>query len=92
MVSAGIDIENGGLDRPRDRVFARADDVPRFGRRRPTTPSLSKRPVPLRDARVSATEAPRTRVPIGPDPIANNASTDRGYVRHRARGFFFFAH
>jgi len=75
--SAGIDIENGGLDRPRDRSSRARTTFPDSNGTRTRPVSLSGRSVALRDARVSAIEAPRTRVPIGSDPIANNASTDR---------------
>lgn len=93
-VSAGIDIENGGVGSParsrRKRARTTFPDSDAAGSRRGT---LSNSPVPLRDARVSASEAPRTHRPDRPDPIANNASTDHKprSVSRKPRLFLFRA-
>ena len=94
VVSAGIDIENGGVGSParsrRKRARTTFPDSDAAGARRRT---LSNSPVPLRDARVSASEAPRTHRPDRPDPIANNASTDHKprSVSRKPRLFLFRA-
>jgi hypothetical protein len=81
------------LDRPRDRSSRARTTFPDSNGTRTRLVSLSGRSVALRDARVSAIEAPRTRVPIGPDPIANNASTDHKprSVSRKPRLFLFRA-